>query len=66
MFTLSPEPSIELGEVRLSDGPTGVRGLKFSGGRTVALLPNATLLASSWCEDSLTDIGKALADKPMP
>src|SRR5207253_8238261 len=47
MFTLAPEPSVDLAEVRLSDGPTGVRGLKFSGGRTVALFPNATLLAST-------------------
>jgi beta-glucosidase len=65
MFTLSPEPSIGLGEVRLSDGPTGVRGLKFSGGRTVALLPNATLLASSWSEDSLAEVGELLADEAM-
>src|SRR3954462_8288528 len=31
----APEPAIGLREMRLSDGPTGVRGLKFSGGRTV-------------------------------
>jgi beta-glucosidase len=49
-FTLAPDESIGLGEVRLSDGPTGVRGLKFSGGPAVALLPNATLLASAWSE----------------
>jgi beta-glucosidase len=35
-FTLAPESSIGLGTVALSDGPTGVRGLKFSGGRTVS------------------------------
>ena len=35
MFTLAPEASVGLAEVRLSDGPRGVRGLKFSG----ALLP---------------------------
>src|ERR1700752_3159597 len=44
-FTLHPEPAIGLAEVRISDGPTGVRGLKFSRGRVVALFPNATLLA---------------------
>jgi beta-glucosidase len=32
-FTLVPAPEIGLAEVRLSDGPTGVRGLTFSGGR---------------------------------
>ena len=52
VFTLAPEPSIGLRTVALSDGPTGVRGLKFSGGRTVALFPNATLLASAWSEDT--------------
>jgi len=28
---------VSLGEPRLSDGPTGVRGLTFTGGRPVAL-----------------------------
>jgi len=28
---------VSLGEPRLSNGPTGVRGLTFTGGRTVAL-----------------------------
>ena len=42
----------------LSDGPTGVRGLKFSGGRTVALFPNATLLASAWSEDTAYEVGR--------
>jgi beta-glucosidase len=65
MFTLSPEPSIGLAEVRLSDGPTGVRGLKFSGGRTVALFPDATLLASSWSEDLLFEVGQLLAEEAM-
>ena len=31
-FTLAPCDRIGLGEVRLSDGPTGVRGLKFFAG----------------------------------
>lgn len=64
-FTLWPQESIGLGEVRLSDGPTGVRGLKFSGGRTVALLPNATLLASSWSEDVAHEVGQLLAQEAM-
>src|SRR5437868_10319767 len=62
MFTLAPEASVDLAEVRLSDGPTGVRGLKFSGGRTVALLPNATLLASTWNEDALAEVGRPVAE----
>jgi beta-glucosidase len=65
MFSLAPEPAIGLGEVRLSDGPTGVRGHKFSGGRTVALFPNATLLSSSWSEESLAEVGQMLAEEAM-
>src|SRR3954463_3927702 len=64
-FTLAPDESIGLGEVRLSDGPTGVRGLKFSGGRTVALFPNATLLASSWSEDTTEEVGRLLAEEAL-
>src|ERR671914_1061521 len=65
MFTLAREESIELGELRLSDGPTGVRGLKFAGGATVALLPNATLLASAWSEDTAFEVGRLLAEEAM-
>jgi beta-glucosidase len=64
-FTLWPERSIGLGELRLSDGPTGVRGLKFSSGRTVALFPNATLLASAWSEDTAYEVGRLLAEEAM-
>jgi beta-glucosidase len=64
-FTLAPCPPIGLSEVRLSDGPTGVRGLKFSGGRTVALFPNATLLASAWSEDTACEVGRLLAEEAM-
>src|SRR6187551_26813 len=64
-FTMPAEPSIGLGELRLSDGPTGVRGLKFSGGRKVALFPNATLLASAWSEDIAYEVGKLLAEEAM-
>ncbi len=64
-FTLAPEPAIGLAELRFSDGPTGVRGLKFSGGRVVALLPNATLLASAWDEDAAYEVGRLLAEEAM-
>ena len=65
VFTLAPEPSIGLRTVALSDGPTGVRGLKFSGGRTVSLFPNATLLASAWSEDTAYEVGTLLAEEAM-
>src|SRR4051812_39323308 len=64
-FTLAPCDEIGLFELRLSDGPTGVRGLKFSGGRTVALFPNATLLASAWSEDTAYEVGRLLAEEAL-
>ncbi|MGX6608526.1 beta-glucosidase [Micromonosporaceae bacterium Da 78-11] len=64
-FTLAPEPAVGLGEMRFSDGPTGVRGLKFSGGRVVALFPNATLLASSWDEQGAYEVGRLLAEEAL-
>src|SRR3954453_8385874 len=65
MFTLAPEPSIGLHELRLSDGPTGVRGLKFSGGRVVSLFPNATLLASAWSTETAAEVGRLLAEEAL-
>src|ERR671915_581416 len=64
-FTLAPEELIGLAELRLSDGPTGVRGLKFHGGRTVALFPNASLLASAWSTDTAYEVGRLLADEAL-
>ena len=62
-FTLPPAPEIGLAELRLSDGPTGVRGLKFTGGRVVSLFPNATLLAQAWSEDTAHEVGELLAEE---
>jgi beta-glucosidase len=64
-FNLYAEESIGLGELRLSDGPTGVRGLKFSGGRTVSLFPNATLLSAAWSEETAYEVGQLLAEEAM-
>ena len=65
MFTLWPEPALRLSEVRLSDGPAGVRGLQFLDGQAAALLPNATLLAASWNEDNAREAGVILAQEAM-
>lgn len=62
-FTLWGEESIGLQPIALSDGPTGVRGLRFTGGDHVALLPNATLLASAWSEDTAREVGELLAEE---
>lgn len=62
-FTLHGEPSVGLHEMAFSDGPTGVRGLRFTGGEAVALFPNATLLSSAWSEDAAREVGEALAEE---
>jgi beta-glucosidase len=63
MFTLWGADGIGLAPMAFSDGPTGVRGLTFSGGQQVSLLPNATLLAASWDEDLLHEVGELLAEE---
>jgi beta-glucosidase len=62
-FTLHGEPTIGLAPMALSDGPTGVRGLQFAGGRTTSLLPNATLLAAAWSTDTAHEVGVLLAEE---
>lgn len=62
-FTLHGEDAIGLAPMAFSDGPTGVRGLKFAGGDHVALFPNATLLASAWSEDTAHEVGEMLAEE---
>ena len=62
-FTLHGEESIGLAPMAFSDGPTGVRGLKFIGGDHVALFPNATLLASAWSEETAHEVGEMLAEE---
>ncbi|GAA1907575.1 beta-glucosidase family protein [Lapillicoccus jejuensis] len=65
MFTLAGEPRIGLEPMAFSDGPTGVRGLTFTGGEAVALFPNATLLASAWDEDAAQEVGGIVADEAL-
>ena len=62
-FTLRHDDSIGLDSMVFSDGPTGVRGTEFSGGPKTCLLPNATLLASTWSTDSLREVGRLLAEE---
>jgi beta-glucosidase len=62
-FTLHGEESVGLAPMAFSDGPTGVRGLEFSGGPKVCLLPNATLLAATWDTEALADVGRLLAEE---
>ena len=65
VFTMAGNEKIGLAPINLSDGPTGVRGLKFSGGRKVTLFPNATLLSASWSTDTAYEVGQLLAEEAM-
>jgi beta-glucosidase len=62
-FTLAGDERIGLAEMAFSDGPTGVRGLKFTGGDAVALFPNATLLAGAWDADAAHEVGRIVAEE---
>jgi beta-glucosidase len=63
MFTLRGDEQIGLEPMAFSDGPTGVRGLDFTGGPLTCLFPNATLLASSWRHETAEEVGRLLAEE---
>ncbi|MEV6238447.1 glycoside hydrolase family 3 C-terminal domain-containing protein [Lentzea sp. NPDC051838] len=63
LFALWPEPAIGLASLKLSDGPTGVRGAELRGGTIACVLPNATLLAQHWDVDLAHEVGSLLADE---
>lgn len=62
-FTLPGNGAIGLAPLAFSDGPTGVRGLKFVGGDPVALFPNATLISGAWDYDVAAQVGRMLAEE---
>lgn len=62
-FTFGDSADVGVGEIRMSDGMTGVRGAKFHGGPLVTLFPGATSLSSGWDEDSAYQLGRLLADE---
>jgi beta-glucosidase len=64
-FTLVPLEAAGLAEIRVSDGPTGVRGTSFPAGPPAALFPNATLLASAWSEEVAYEVGRLLAEEAL-
>ncbi|MEV6710985.1 glycoside hydrolase family 3 C-terminal domain-containing protein [Lentzea sp. NPDC051208] len=63
LFALHPEPEIGLAPLKLSDGPTGVRGAELRGGTIACVLPNATLLAQHWDVALAREVGEVLADE---
>jgi beta-glucosidase len=60
-FSLHGNDTVGLRPMIFSDGPTGVRGSEFVGGKRVALFPNATLLAQAWDEVAAERVGEMLA-----
>lgn len=62
-FTLPGNGGIGLAPLAFSDGPTGVRGLKFIGGDHVALFPNATLVSGAWDDDVARQVGEMLSEE---
>jgi beta-glucosidase len=62
-FTLHGNEGIGLAPLAFSDGPNGVRGLKFIGGESVALLPAATLIAASWDPEQARLAGQILGEE---
>ena len=60
-FSLHGNDAVGLRPMIFSDGPTGVRGSEFVGGKKVALFPNATLLAQAWDEVAAERVGEMLA-----
>ncbi|MGW4207293.1 glycoside hydrolase family 3 C-terminal domain-containing protein [Lentzea sp. NPDC004789] len=62
-FALWPEPEIGLAPLKLSDGPTGVRGAELRGGVIACVLPNATVLAQHWDPALAREVGELLADE---
>jgi len=65
MFTLHGEQRVGLDPMAFSDGPAGVRGVHFAAGEAVALLPNATVLASTWRTDLAHEAGVILAEEAI-
>ncbi|MFJ8958521.1 glycoside hydrolase family 3 protein [Lentzea sp. NPDC102401] len=63
LFALHPEPEIGLASLKVSDGPTGVRGAELRGGTIACVLPNATLLAQHWDPALAREVGEVLADE---
>ena len=62
-FSFAGNDGIGLAAMAMSDGPTGVKGQSQSGGAPTSLLPSAQLLASTWDERTLAEVGAFLAEE---
>lgn len=63
MWTSFAEPRIGLGKLAFSDGPVGVRGLKWDVHNTSACTPSPTALAATWDVDLVQQVGALCASE---
>lgn len=63
VFALPGNETIGLAPMSFSDGPTGVRGSSYSTQDAVVLLPNPTLISSSWDDDVAREAGRILSEE---
>ncbi len=58
-----PIPRLNIPAIKVTDGPVGARGEKFSGGPHSACFPCGTALAATWNLALVERVGQALADE---
>ncbi|CAL9295164.1 Beta-hexosaminidase [Streptomyces sp. SudanB135_2055] len=63
MWTLPALPEIGLASLVMSDGPIGVRGVRWTAGDPSVALPSPTALAASWDPDLARRAGVLLAQE---
>ena len=56
-------PRLGIPALRMSDGPNGVRGTRFTTGPPSALVPCGAALGASWDPDVVREVGGVLADE---
>lgn len=59
----APIPRLKIPALRLSDGPNGVRGIRFFDGVPAACFPCGTALGATFDIDLLQDVGRLLGDE---
>ncbi|MFG2296955.1 glycoside hydrolase family 3 C-terminal domain-containing protein [Streptomyces sp. NPDC048603] len=63
MWTLPAVPEIGLGSLVMSDGPVGVRGVRWTADDPSVALPSPTALAASWDPETARRAGRLLAQE---
>ncbi|WP_341257081.1 beta-glucosidase [Gordonia malaquae] len=61
LFRMAGDPTIGLGEMPISDGPSGVRGENWDERDPSVSLPSGTAVAATWDPQLLTEIGALIA-----